>query len=145
MRFGKPFFSNLLDAQTNTATVKTEVTAHSISRHLTAIHRSELSRPIRLALKDGIIGIDDDVLDYGCGHGDDLERLAALGIACSGWDPTHRPDGERAPSAVVNLGYVVNVIENPEERTQVLRDSWALAQSMLIVSARLQHELRGSC
>jgi hypothetical protein len=82
-------------------------------------------------------------LDYGCGHGDDLERLAALGIPCKAWDPTHRPDGRRAPSAVVNLGYVVNVIENPEERAAVLRDSWALAQSMLIVSARLQHELRG--
>jgi DNA phosphorothioation-associated putative methyltransferase len=65
------------------------------------------------------------------------------GVACRGWDPAHRPDGERTPSHIVNVGSVVNVIENPEERTQVLRDSWALAQNMLIVSARLQHELRG--
>ena len=57
--------------------------------------------------------------------------------AASGWDPVHRPDGERNRSPVVNLGYVVNVIEDPGERCETLRKAWALAEGILIVSARL--------
>src|SRR5262249_55480958 len=38
------------------------------------------------------------------------------------------------------LGYVVNVIEDLPERAMVLRESWALARKVLIVSARLRHE-----
>jgi len=40
----------------------------------------------------------------------------------------------------VNLGYVVNVIENPEERRTVLKHAWSLARKVLIVSARLHGE-----
>jgi hypothetical protein len=38
---------------------------------------------------------------------------------------------------VVNLGYVINVIEDPIERTEALREAWRLTRSVLIVSARL--------
>ena len=38
---------------------------------------------------------------------------------------------------VVNLGYVVNVIEKAAERQDVLRRAWCLAEQVLIVSARL--------
>ncbi len=38
---------------------------------------------------------------------------------------------------MVNLGYVVNVIENPEERREALRGTWGLTQNVLIVSSRL--------
>ena len=60
-----------------------------------------------------------------------------MGYRASGWDPVHRPAGERSPSRVVNLGYVVNVIEDVNERREALRQAWALAQDVLIVSARL--------
>ena len=43
---------------------------------------------------------------------------------------------------MVNLGYVVNVIEHEEERAQTLRRSWDLAQTVLVVSARLRFEER---
>ena len=43
---------------------------------------------------------------------------------------------------MVNLGYVVNVIEDPVERVQVLRSAWALAKELLIVSARLNWDAR---
>lgn len=113
-----------------------------IARHRTAIERVALSRPVRLALADGLIRSDTLVFDYGCGRGGDLARLTALGIACDGWDPVHRPNVPRTEADVVNLGYVVNVIEDPDERTAALRAAWMLARSVLIVAARLEAEAR---
>jgi DNA phosphorothioation-associated putative methyltransferase len=42
---------------------------------------------------------------------------------------------------VVNLGYVVNVIEQPVERCAVIRRAWDLTEDTLVVSARLTTEL----
>lgn len=41
------------------------------------------------------------------------------------------------PSDVVNLGYVINVIENPGEREATLRRAWGLTRRVLLVAARL--------
>ncbi len=96
---------------------------------------------MRLAVDDGLIVPEvTTVLDYGCGRGGDVERLTAAGVRCNGWDPFHFPDGNLEPSDVVNLGYVVNVIEELEEREEALRRAWALARCALIVSARLEGE-----
>lgn len=116
--------------------------AAAIARHLTAIERTALSRPIQLALKDELIRPGTTVLDYGCGRGGDMGRLTAQGIDCAGWDPVHRPDGHRRPSDVVNMGYVINVIEDADERATALQTAWALAGSLLIVSGRLEAEAR---
>ncbi len=60
-----------------------------------------------------------------------------MGFESAGWDPVHRPHETLRAAPVVNLGYVVNVIENPAERREVLRSAWSLADQVLIVSARL--------
>lgn len=104
--------------------------------------RVGLSRPMRLALEDGLIAPGTSVFDYGCGRGGDLARLAALGYECAGWDPVFRPEGERRPADVVNLGYVLNVIERAAERAETLRAAWSLARQVLVVAARLEHEAR---
>lgn len=106
----------------------------------TAIRRTALSRPVALALDDGLLGGERTFFDYGCGRGGDLLRLHRMGIAVSGWDPAFFPDEERTPADVVNLGYVVNVIEDPAERVVVLAAAWALARKVLVVSARLDWE-----
>lgn len=113
----------------------------SAVRARTALARVALSRPMRLAVDDGLIAPEaTTVLDYGCGLGGDVERLTAAGVRCNGWDPFHCPDGNLEPSDVVNLGYVVNVIEELEEREETLRRAWAFARCALIVSARLEGE-----
>ncbi|WP_062526630.1 DNA phosphorothioation-associated putative methyltransferase [Demequina rhizosphaerae] len=117
--------------------------AYASERHRTALGRAALSRPVATALADGILATGDTVFDYGCGKGGDLERLAALGFTVGGWDPAHRPQGVRTRSDVVNLGYVVNVIERLPERSQALRDAWELASKVLIVSARMAWDARG--
>lgn len=114
-----------------------------IPRHRTALERAEYSRPIRLGLADEIITAETTVLDYGCGRGSDVARLRAIGIQCEGWDPQHAPHGKLAACDVVNLGYVVNVIEDPEERCETLRAAWALTGRVLIVTARLTFEALG--
>src|SRR3954452_807300 len=91
--------------------------AEVAARARTALQRGGLSRPVRLAVDDGLISADaTSVLDYGCGRGGDVARLVRAGVQCTGWDPHHRPDGTLEPSDVVNLGYVVNVIEDLQER-----------------------------
>ena len=108
----------------------------------TAISRWSISRPVALALEDGLISKETAFFDYGCGRGGDIRRLHEMGIEVSGWDPAYFPDEERTPADVVNLGYVINVIEDLEERAVVLYAAWNLAQRVLIVSARLEWEAR---
>ena len=107
------------------------------NRHKTAISRTEYSRPIKTALADGLIGPEVTVFDFGCGRGDDVRHLALRGISAWGWDPEHRRDGQVARAHIGNLGYVVNVIEDLEERAQCLLGAWAYAEKTLIVSARI--------
>jgi DNA phosphorothioation-associated putative methyltransferase len=118
----------------------------AVPRHRTALSRTQLSRPLGQAIADGLLTDDLRVFDYGCGRGDDLRHLATLGIDAEGWDPNHRPHVQRRSADVVNLGYVVNVIERREERAEVLSQAWALAERVLIVAARLvwdQKDLAG--
>lgn len=112
----------------------------SIPRHKTALSRTRLSRPMRLALEDGLLTTCSQVLDYGCGKGGDVQRLRRRGFSITGWDPVHRPRGKCAASDVVNLGYVINVIEDPAERAMTLRKAWDYAGKLLVVSARLEGE-----
>jgi DNA phosphorothioation-associated putative methyltransferase len=99
-----------------------------------------MSRPVRLAVLHEVIRAGRSVLDYGCGRGDDVAALEDAGLDVQGWDPQHRPDGVRRRSDVVNLGFVINVIEDEQERRDVLTEAWRLADTALVVSARLEHE-----
>ncbi len=111
-----------------------------IPRHKTAIRRADLSRPLKTALQDGLIVPTSTVFDYGCGHGQDIEFLAAQGIACDGWDPAFRPDSPTHSADVVNLGYVLNVIEDLNERALTLKRAWTLAGRLLVVSALVKED-----
>ena len=111
--------------------------ALEIERHRAAIARIDISRPVRLALEANLFSPDTSFFDYGCGYGGDIQRLADRGYPTNGWDPYYRPDIPHSPADIVNLGYVINVIENPEERRQALLKSWELASQILIVAAQV--------
>ncbi len=102
--------------------------------------RPDYSRPIKLGLADGLINSEGTLLDFGCGRGDDVRHLGLAGVQAKGWDPAHRPDADLTCAAVVNLGYVVNVIEDPAERAECLVRAWSFAERALIVAARLSAE-----
>lgn len=111
-------------------------------RHKTALERTELSRPVRQALRDGVLRPEHRVLDYGCGRGGDVRRLKGLGHEAVGWDPVHAPGAPLKPAQIVNLGYVVNVIEDIAERTETLKKAWSLTEGVFIVAARLKNDRR---
>lgn len=113
-----------------------------VARHRTAMTRTALSRPLTLALADQVLTPQHSVFDYGCGRGDDVRYLAALGYTVDGWDPTHRPDPQPQPADIVNLGYVVNVIEDINERAAALCQAWEITRHTLVVSARLTWDAR---
>src|SRR3954463_3855494 len=115
----------------------------AIQRHKTAIRRGDFSRPVKCLLRDGLLAQGVIFFDYGCGRGEDVELLAAEGVACGGWDPAYRPDAPRQEADVVNLGYVVNVIEDPEERAATVRSAWQLCRQLLVVSAQVLMAGRG--
>jgi DNA phosphorothioation-associated putative methyltransferase len=94
------------------------------------------------ALGDGLISPASFVFDYGCGRGGDLRRLRGLGVECDGYDVNHRASAIPRSADVVNLGYVVNVIEDVDERERTLRRAWSLAREVLVVAARLVSEAR---
>jgi DNA phosphorothioation-associated putative methyltransferase len=109
----------------------------TIARYKAAIVRKELSKPVRLALEAELFEPQTSFFDYGCGHGSDLQHLRQKGYQSNGWDPHYQPDALRCPADIVNLGYIINVIEDPAERRQVLLNAWDLTQKVLIVAAQV--------
>lgn len=112
------------------------------ARHRTAIGRAGLSMPVRQALNDGVFSLEDEILDYGSGRGQDVARLNRLGYAARGWDPHFNTGTSPSPHAVVFMTYVLNVIEHPAERESVLLDAWHNTQRVLVVTTRLNWERR---
>ncbi len=115
-----------------------------IARHKTAIRRSGLSLPVKCLLRDGLLSQDATLFDFGCGHGEDVALLRSSGFVCSGWDPEFNPNDERQPADVVNLGYVINVIEDRGERDETLQKAWDLCRRLLAVSAQIVVPGRGN-
>lgn len=112
----------------------------SIDRHLTAIVRHELSAPLKTLAKHGFLAGELSIFDYGCGRGDDLRELEAHGLDALGWDPNYRPDADKVNSDIVNIGFVINVIEDRDERIEALIGAWELTDKLLVVSAMLGNE-----
>jgi DNA phosphorothioation-associated putative methyltransferase len=111
-----------------------------IERHKTAIERNKLSQPMQALARHNYLNGDYSILDYGCGKGDDVRELEAHGIDVIGWDPVYRPDVKKKKSDIVNLGFVLNVIEDREERVSTLLKAWGLAKKALIVSVMVASE-----
>jgi len=112
----------------------------AVERHLTAIDRNKLSQPMQLLARHSYLDGDHSILDYGCGKGDDVRELEAHGIDVTAWDPIYRPEGEKRKTDIVNLGYVINVIEDRQERTQTLQSAYKHAKKVLAVSAMVAGE-----
>jgi DNA phosphorothioation-associated putative methyltransferase len=105
-----------------------------IHRHRTALVRREISKPVKTLIELGQLRRGDSFFDYGCGHGGDVDAIAKLGHPSHGWDPVHAPDSPKQAAEVVNLGFVLNVIEDPAERVDALLDAWHHTRRVLLVS-----------
>jgi DNA phosphorothioation-associated putative methyltransferase len=105
-----------------------------VQRHRTALVRYALSTPMCALQQHGFLDGRLRVFDYGCGRGGDLAQLERLMVPAAGWDPYFAPTRPRTPADVVNLGFVLNVIESPIERAEALCAAWGLTGSLLVVA-----------
>jgi len=130
----------LVDGRIFRASVLASIDDKQIDRHKTAIVRHGLSSPLKILCNKGYLNGGYSVFDYGCGLGDDIAELQANGIDASGWDPNFKPDAELYSADIVNLGFVLNVIEDVAERIEALHNAFALSDKILIVSCMLASE-----
>ena len=114
------------------------------ARQLTALVRYGLSAPVQTLARHGLLtgreGDDLTLFDYGCGRGDDVRGLLELGLPAAGWDPFYAPENPLHPAPIVNLGFVINVIEDRDERLAALTRAWSLAQTLLVVAVMLANQ-----
>jgi hypothetical protein len=106
-----------------------------VLRHRTALQRYSLSTPMQALFRHGYLDGRGSVFDYGCGRGDDVRILKELGLDAVGWDPHFAARAEKREADVVNLGFVINVIEDARERRAALTGAYALARKVLAVAA----------
>jgi DNA phosphorothioation-associated putative methyltransferase len=108
-----------------------------VERHRTALTRHDLSKPVKTLLEFEQLQAGHSFFDYGCGLGADVRTLKELGYEATGWDPVHAPEKICTSADIVNLGYVLNVIEDPAERIETLMNAWRLTRLLLVVSAQI--------
>ncbi|MFP4247923.1 MAG: DNA phosphorothioation-associated putative methyltransferase, partial [Halochromatium sp.] len=116
------------------------------ARHRTAMVRHGFSAPIQSLARHGFLDGQHRLFDYGCGRGDDVRGLLENGLTAAGWDPYFAPDQPIESADLVNLGFVINVIEDFDERLEALQRAWSLAERLLVVSVMLanQNDPRGA-
>lgn len=131
--------------ETNDQEVPTEQVI-GVARHLTALTRYGLSAPMQTLARFGLLDGSRNVFDYGCGRGDDVRGLCDNNIPASGWDPHFAPDSPKTGAQIVNLGFVLNVIENFAERIEALQGAYALTTELLVISVMLanQESIKGT-
>lgn len=81
-----------------------------------------MSRPCRFAIEQKV---EDPILDYGCGRGDDVEALRKVGREAYGWDPhfdQFRLQGRKIADGFPTIlcTYVLNTVPL-EERVRIVR------------------------
>ncbi|NEQ34862.1 MAG: DNA phosphorothioation-associated putative methyltransferase [Okeania sp. SIO3I5] len=112
-----------------------EMPIPQIERHKAAIIRRRISKPVRLAVQANLFTEGRTFFDYGCGYGEDIKYIAEKGHLSAGWDPYYLPEAPCVAADIVNISYVINVIESLTERREALIKSWELTKQVLIVSA----------
>lgn len=130
-------FVPLANAEVGNDLGPSSLSEQQVNRHLTALSRTSLSAPVQLLLRHNLLHPGRSFFDYGCGRGGDLEGLKEQGYEGAGWDPHYAPEGPRIAADVVNLGFVINVIEDPVERLEALTRAFNLARIVLCVGVML--------
>jgi DNA phosphorothioation-associated putative methyltransferase len=109
-----------------------------VQRHLTALSRTSLSAPVQTLIRHELLTPERSFFDYGCGKGSDMDALRAAGFSVAGWDPHYRETAPLYEAEVVNLGFVVNVIEDPAERVEAVQQAFKLTKGVLAVAVMLR-------
>jgi diadenosine tetraphosphate (Ap4A) HIT family hydrolase len=86
--------------------------------HLTAKEREYLSFPAKLLLKQNLL--KGDVLDFGCGLGNDVKLLESTGVKIEGYDKYYYPKFPTKKFDTIICFYVLNVLLHEEQATVLM-------------------------
>ena len=113
-----------------------------IFRYRTALKRRKLSSCMGALIDSSLVTRKSEIFDFGCGRGDDVAILQFSEFEnVSGWDPHYANDNPIPSSAeFVNLSFVLNVIEDEDERYEVLRSAFEISSKALVFSVMLHHQ-----
>lgn len=81
----------------------------------TVITRKSLSTPMAWLKKNNMLNSNRPMLDYGCGKGSDAKL-----IGMDKYDLNHFPTMPQGVFDVITCNYVLNVIQDPQERQEVV-------------------------
>ena len=112
-----------------------------IKSHLTAIPRTAPSIPLSRSLKLNLIQPKDRILDYGCGHGFDVNHLTQNGYNACGYDLWYQPKLAKGKFDFVLCSYVINVIADQWQRLAVLETVKNLSRRGVAITARSKIEV----
>lgn len=113
-----------------------------VFRHRTALKRKKLSSCMGALVDSSLITKTSEIFDYGCGRGDDIAILGQNKFEkVSGWDPYFAKDNAiPKKSEFVSLSFVLNVIEDTDERHSVFKKAFQIASKALVFSVMLEHQ-----
>ncbi|BAZ07461.1 bifunctional class I SAM-dependent methyltransferase/HIT family protein [Calothrix sp. NIES-3974] len=94
-------------------------TPKNIYSHLTAKERVYLSLPVQFLWQQNLL--QGEILDFGCGFGNDVKLLQKKGLKITGYDRYYFPEKPQTKFDTIICIYVLNVLL-PEEQSQVLMD-----------------------
>lgn len=109
----------------------------TVERHRTALTRYALSKPMQLLAKHDFLEGKHTIFDYGCGKGSDVDILRQNNLTAHGWDPHFCPDNPKHTADIVNLGFVINVIEDKTERMEAIVGAYQLCTQFLCAAVML--------
>jgi diadenosine tetraphosphate (Ap4A) HIT family hydrolase len=92
--------------------------------HLTAIERTYLSFPAKYLLNQNLL--KGNILDFGCGFGNDVKILQKKDFNISGYDPYYFPDYPQNKFDTILCFYVLNVLFTQEQTLVLMEISYLL-------------------
>lgn len=113
-----------------------------VFRHRTALKRKKLSSCMGALVDSSLVTKASEIFDYGCGRGDDVTILGQNDFKkVTGWDPYFAKNNIIPKKAeFVSLSFVLNVIEDTDERHSVLKKAFKIASKALVLSVMLEHQ-----
>ena len=116
-----------------------------IQRHKTAISRKKESLPAYYLMECyKVYDWSKSLLDWGCGKGKDLEYYQQFLSKVMGYDPYWQPELPNEMFDIVTCSYVLNVIEDPDERFEVVKQmsSYLKKGGTILLSTRACSEIK---